>query len=1021
MNEFTHLHCHSVYSIMDAISPIDDMVKAAADMGYGSLALTDHGTMSGAFEFYKACKKHEVNPIIGVEFYCARQSAKEDRSVDNPTDHLLVLAKNEVGFRNLLKLATKSSTDGFHYTPRVDIEMLNEHKEGLICSTACLSGAISKLALGSKVYDKSSREHLEIAANMKDAVEYAGRLKDVFDENSFFLEIMNHESQDDFPDHLNTCRATHYHEMVDMQKKTIEAAYEIAKKIGAPLVATNDVHMVSKEHWQAKDTVFAIRTGDKKDSDERKLTSNSDAFYLKSQAEMCHMFREHASAAQNTMWIAEQCNIDLHLDEHHLPVFDTGGEDLIRYWRKKVQAGFEKKYPPGSTLRNAAVERVKIEIDTIESMGFVSYFLMVGDVIASARHSGIPVGPGRGSAAGSLVSYCLDITLLCPLSHGLLFERFLNSQRVSLPDIDIDFCKERVNEVYKYSQDKYGKDCVARIATFGSLWAKSAIREVAKAHDLPDDEIDLVAKSIHDGQGDFRARIETEITDNEIVKTYYDSYPAWKRAIDEAMILEGCKRSIGKHAAGFVIGDKDLKEYIPLQKSILASGKKSTKGTEDSEVKIDDTDSMLFTQYPMDDLEELGLIKMDYLALETLTVIRRALDFVNKIHGTSITEEQITARLDDSEVYSFLCTGRLLGIFQCESPGLRNLLMQLQPHEFADIVASVALYRPGPMDYEDPETGMSMLETYVLNRNKKKNDANFHWTSLHPTMDSILAETYGVIVYQEQIMTLCRELCGFSLNDADRFRKAVGKKKVELIEAERPGFIRAAQEHGGATEAVATKIFQLIEAFARYGFNKAHAAAYSFLTYQTAWLKRYYPNEYMAAILTSAAQKSDLVDQRKYLEDCMAMGIQVEAPDINKSLVEFVPVGQGRILAGISMIKKINKVATKIVDTRQSGGPFMNFGDALRRLVEAGLNKGNIQALIESGAMDALGDRPSMLSTITSAIPMVARARERRKKHTSILETDTTSITMREPEPLSESVQESVAVDLLGVYIRKPQ
>jgi DNA polymerase-3 subunit alpha len=1015
-NDFVHLHVHSNYSILDGISSIEALVNEAIDNKYSAIALTDHGNMHGSFEFYKAAKSAGIKPIVGVEAYCARNTINESKTADNPTDHMVILARNETGYKNLLKLVTRASIEGFNYVPRVDLDMIREHREGLIGTSACLSGGINSYAIGEKFYNRSTKTYEYRDPNYAKAIAYADKLKNTFEEGYFYLEIQDHSTEADMG--LNSCRMESQKWMVDKQKIVVETAKKIAKELDIPMVVSNDVHYTKKSDWNAKDTLFAVRTISKKYDPERKLTTDSDQFYLKSKAEMIDRFRDFPEAINNTLLIAEQCDLDITVGENHIPVFDTKGQDVNTYWRNKIRKGFETRYKQGTEYRVEAIQRVKYEIDVIESMGFVSYFLMVADFISYARQANIPVGPGRGSAAGSIVSYCLNITEICPLKHKLIFERFLNSERISLPDIDIDFCKKRVGEVYGYAQQKYGEKNVARIATFTSMWAKSLIRDIGKAYDIPKEEINTVAASIPEGAGEFRARMEDQIDENDIIKAYASSSEIWKTVLNDAVALEGAKKAVSKHAAGFVIGDDDLTKYIPLMRPIKNKpGKK--KNQVEQEVSIDTTDTMMFTQYPMNDLEELGLIKMDFLALETLTIINDCIALIQKHENTDVTQDLTYTNLLSPNTYTLMSSGNTLGVFQCESPGLRHLLMQIRPEQFNDIVAAIALYRPGPMDAIDEETGMTMMDKYVQNRSFKKNNSSFNWELLHPEMNEILKETYGIIIYQEQIMDICRKVCGYTYNEADKFRKAVGKKIPELVAKERKNFMKGALGQGDMTQANADKLFAQLETFARYGFNKSHAAAYAVLTYRTAWLKEKFPIYYMSALLNAASNKSDGIDKRKYVNDCLLNNIKVYAPDINKSQLTVIPEDNG-IRCNLSMIRGVDNISVKIIAERERNGEYNSFIDCMARLSKVGANKTSLEALISSGSMDCIGNRDQMTHYGWDLLRAIRKKQKRDEGFASILDDDELDIPDMSNAPvMDKKMKDSLSVKYLELYSLK--
>lgn len=630
--------------------------------------------------------------------------------------------------------------------------------------------------------------------------------------------------------------------------------------------------------------------------------------------------------------------------------------------------------------------------------------MITADFVDFARRSRIPYGPGRGSAAGSIVSYCLGITEICPIENKLIFERFLNPDRVSFPDIDLDFCYDRIGEVYKYAQDKYGKECVARISTFGTMWTKSIVRETAKTYGVNLYEIDEVAKTIGEAQGSFRSSVSQELEDNEALANFYQNDTRWKQALDDAAILEGSKRSVGKHAAGIVIGDADLSEYIPLMKP-----SKPSSGDRD-EAELDETTDMLATQAPMDDLEALGLIKMDFLALETLTVLQRAVDMAEERTGKKI---EVDNSLSDPKVYETLASGNCIGIFQTESPGLRNLLIQMKPERFDHIVDAISLYRPGPLDMVDPDTNMTMVQTYVRNKRRRMENPDFKWEVAHPKLGPILEETYGVVVYQEQIMRITQDLAGYTMAQADTFRKVVGKKKLEEMDKLRPEFIAACKKHSDVPEDVSLYIFEQLAAFARYGFNKAHAAAYSVVTYRTAWMKTYYPTEYMASLFTSGAGKPNFIEVKKLVEDCNVNGIPVIAPSLKESFGTSKAIDGTQILAGLDLVKGLGSMADKIADNRPDTG-FAGSQEAITYLINMGCSSGHMKALIKAGVLDDYGSRDQMLADYEFILPQL--------KHEKTIEVDQYSlIEDKYASPLLKTEGEKIdeAEEYLGVYVRE--
>lgn len=959
--DFVHLHCHSSYSLLDGIANTADLAQSAANLGYDSMALTEHGNLFSAFEFYQNAEKAGIKPILGMEAYAARRSAKEpkDGAGGNPTDHLLLLAENNEGWKNLMHLSTRGYTEGHSGTPRIDMEMLAEHCEGIIATTSCLAGGFSRGCCGEKHYNRSTKSYESKDASLQAGMEYTSKLVDILGIDNVFIEIQDHTDAA-AASAMDECRTADYNELVDLQSKTWKAAVDASKKLGVGLVGSNDVHFLTEDHGNAKDTLFAIRTRQQKNDPARGLYSTSNQFYLKSPEEMVHIFREVPEAAANTMRIAERCNVKLDLGGNwHFPEFNVpGGGDLLTFWRHKIRMGFEKLYPEDNILRQQALVRIKHEIEIIERLNFVSYIMITADFVDFARQNHIPYGPGRGSAAGSIVSYCLGITEVCPLENKLIFERFLNPDRVSFPDIDLDFCYNRIGEVYKYAQTKYGKECVARISTFGTMWTKSIVRETAKAYGVNLHEIDEVAKTIGDAQGSFRSSVSQELEENEALSDFYKNDQRWKLALDDAAVLEGSKRSVGKHAAGIVIGDSDLSKYIPLMKP-----SKPSAGDRDEAI-LDEHDDMLATQAPMDDLEALGLIKMDFLALETLTVIQRAVEMAEKRTGEKI---EVDSSLKDPKVYELLASGNCIGIFQTESPGLRNLLIQMQPDCFDHIVDAISLYRPGPLDMVDPETSMTMVQTYVRNKRKRMANPDYQWDVAHPKLAPILDETFGVVVYQEQIMRITQDLAGYTMAQADTFRKVVGKKKLEEMDKLRPEFVAACKEHSDVSESVSLYIFEQLAAFARYGFNKAHAAAYSVVTYRTAWMKANYPYEYLASLFTSGAGKPNFIDVKKLVEDCNVNNIPVVAPSLNGSFATSI-AGDDCVIAGIDLVKGLGGMAEKIVSNRPEGG-LKSRQEAIEFLVDVGCSSGHMKSLIKAGVLDEFGSREQLVDDYAYILP----------------------------------------------------
>ena len=787
---FVHLHNHTCYSLLDGVSKIDDLFTQVESLGMKAVAITDHGVMYGVIDFYKQAKKRGIHPIIGCEVYLAPRS-RFDRvvGVDDSPFHLVLLAENNQGYQNLLRLVSAAWLEGFYYKPRVDWELLKKYGEGLIALSACLAGEIPSLLL----------------ANKKEAaLEKALFYQDVFGKNNFYLELMDHG--------------------LENQPEVNQGLIQISKQTGIPLVATNDVHYLRREDAHIQDVLLCIQTG-KTLTDETRMRFETDEFYLKPASEMQLLFGDYPQALKNTVLIAERCQVDIAFGENHLPPFQVPkGFNVDTYLRKLAEAGLVKRY--GETTTEAKA-RLDFELEIIKNMGYSSYFLIVWDFIRFAKRQGIFVGPGRGSAAGCLVSYCLEITDVDPLKYGLLFERFLNPARVSMPDIDIDFCFERRGEVIDYVMQKYGEERVAQIITFGTLAARAAIRDAGRAMNIPLSLVDKIAKMVPPEPGMTLARaLEVAPELAEIVQTE----PQVKKLLDIAQSLEGIPRHAGTHAAGLVIAAEPLVNYVPLQRT---------------------AEGLVCTQFAKETIEEIGLLKMDLLGLRTLTVINNAVSMVRESKQVDLDLTKIP--LDDPLVYDLLSRGDTIGVFQLESSGLRALLKDLKPANFEDVIALVALYRPGPL-------GSGMVDDFIKRRHQE-----VEISYLHPLLEPILKNTYGVIIYQEQVMRVASDLAGFSLGEADLLRRAMGKKQPEVINSLRKKFIAGAisRKIPGKT---ADQIFDLLEYFAGYGFNKSHSAAYALLAYQTAYLKAHYPVEFMAALLTSVIETKDRVPF--YIEEC---------------------------------------------------------------------------------------------------------------------------------------------------------
>ncbi len=900
MNEFVHLHVHSEYSLLDGACRIGPLVKRAKELNMTSLALTDHGVMYGVIDFYKACKKEGIKPILGCEVYTApRSHLDRDPRLDSEQGHLILLAVNNQGYRNLMKLVSLGFTEGFYYKPRIDYVQLREHHEGLIALSACLAGDIPRRLMRN---------------DYEDAKRMALMLEEIMGKDHFYLELQ--------------------HNGIEEQKQVNQDLIKLSRETGIPLVATNDVHFIKRADSRSQEILICIQTGKSVD-DEDRMRFETDEFFLKSQDEMAAHFAACPEALANTADIAGRCNVELTFGQLHLPKFEVpGNKDSYEYLKSLCEEGFHKRYTESQEL----LERLHYELNVIHSMGYVDYFLIVWDFIKYARDNGIMVGPGRGSAAGSLVAYCLGITNVDPIKYNLIFERFLNPDRISMPDIDIDFCYERRQEVIDYVIRKYGEDRVAQIITFGTMAARAAVRDVGRALGIAYNDVDRVAKLIPMMQGR-HITIEDAISMIPDLKKMYEGDMRIKELLDTAKSLEGMPRHASTHAAGVVISGEPLTEYVPLYKN----------------------DELISTQFTMNTLEELGLLKMDFLALRTITVIRDSLNLIHTNRKQRIDIDKIN--YEDKDVYDMLGRGDTSGVFQLESQGMTLFMKELQPGSLEDIIAGISLYRPGPMD---------QIPRYIRNKNYPEG-ITYHTPRLEP----ILNVTYGCMVYQEQVMQIFRDLAGFSLGRSDLVRRAMSKKKKDVMDAERQNFIYGATDEkgnvlitgamrNGVDERSANIIFDEMMDFASYAFNKSHAAAYAYVGYQTAWLKYYYPVEFMAALLNSFMGSMGKVSQ--YVMDCRKMGIDVMAPDINESMSSF-SVKDTKIRFGLFAVKHVGEaVVRNIIAEREKDGPFKDFLDFCERMEGKELNKRAVESLIKCGAFDCFGIFRSQLTNTYEAI-----------------------------------------------------
>lgn len=901
--EFVHLHVHSEYSLLDGMSRIKYLPVRAKELGMKAMALTDHGVMYGAVDFYKECKKNDIKPIIGCEVYVATRSRfDKEANIDSGYNHLILLAKNKTGYQNLTKLVSLSFIDGFYYKPRIDLEILEKYSEGLVCLSACLAGSLSQAL---------------IRDDMEKAEEIALWHKNIF-KDDYYIEIQH-----------NGLR-----EQIRINQKLIA----LARKLDIPLVATNDAHYLKKEDSYFHEVLLCIQTG-KRMSDEDRMRFETEEFYIKSPEEMSEYFSEFPDAIENTVKIAEKCNYDFEFGVTKLPNYDVPEEFETHadYFKDLCYKGIKNRY--GETPEKEIMDRLEYEISVIEKMGYVDYFLIVWDYINYAKSVGIPVGPGRGSGAGSIAAYAIGITDIDPIKYGLIFERFLNPERISMPDFDVDFCYERRQEVIDYVERKYGKDHVSQIITFGTMAARMVIRDVGRVLDYPYSETDKLAKMI---PMEVHITIPKALEQNRELKELYESDEKVKELIDIAIKLEGLPRQASTHACGIVITKDPVDTYVPLYVN----------------------DGNISTQYTMTLLEELGLLKMDFLGLRTLTVISDTEKLVKQTRGIDVKYDK---DMNDPKVYKLWAEGQSIGIFQFESQGMTNFMKDLKPDSLEDIIAGVSLYRPGPMD---------QIPRYVKG---KQNPGHNVYT--HPSLEPILNVTYGCMVYQEQVMQIVRDLAGYSLGRADLVRRAMGKKKLDVMAKEREYFIHGqVDEEGnvlvpgcvrnGIDAESADKIFDEMAEFAKYAFNKSHAAAYSVVSYRTAYLKAYYPEEFMAATLNSYLGNLDKVPI--YIDECKRLNIEILKPDINKSYTKFT-VQDGKIRFGLGSIKNVGVAAIEtVIKERTENGEFKSFTDFCERIQSGTVNKKCIECLIKAGCFDEMNQtRATLLASFENIIDVI--------------------------------------------------
>ena len=947
---FVHLHVHTEYSLLDGACRISGIMDRVKELGQTAIAITDHGAMYGCIDFYKAAKAAGIKPIIGCEVYVApRRMSDRVHGVDNEAYHLVLLCENMKGYENLCYMVSQAYTSGFYGKPRVDLELLEQRHEGLIALSACLAGAIPQRLI-SNDYDG--------------AKEYALNMARIFGPDRFYLELQDHG--------------------IDEQIPANQGVMRLARETGLPLVVTNDAHYLRKSDAKMQDVLLCIQTGKTVD-DENRMRFSSDEFYLKSEEELRALFPGCDEAFENTCRIADMCNVEFVFNEYHLPAFPVPeGYTNEEYFRKLCMDGFAQRYadPPQEYL-----DRLEYEIGVISRMGYVNYYLIVWDFIRYAKENGIPVGPGRGSGAASIVAYCMHITEVDPMKYALIFERFLNPERVSMPDFDTDFCQERRGEVIEYVMEKYGRDHVAQIATFGTMAARGAIRDVGRALNFTYAETDVVAKAVPNGP---KVTLDSALKESPQLKAMYDEDERVRQLIDTARSLEGMPRNTSTHAAGVVITADPVYTYVPLSRN-------------------DDT---VVTQYTMTTIEELGLLKMDFLGLRNLTVIKDAEEQIQR-HTPEFSMDKVPD--DDPATFKMLAEGRTQGVFQLESAGMTGVCVGMKAGSIEDITAIVALYRPGPMD---------SIPTFIANKLDHRKV-----TYKTPQLEPILKVTYGCIVYQEQVIEIFRRLGGYTMGQADNIRRAISKKKMKVIEAERKVFVYGDRTQGipgcianGVPEAVAQSIYDEIVDFANYAFNKAHAVCYAVVAYQTAYLKCHYPREYMAALMTSVLDSA--VKISGYIAECKEMGIATLPPDINSSGDNFTVEGEN-ICFGLAAVKNIGRgLIRSVVVKREEGGPFRSLEDFLTRMGEGELNKRAVENLIKCGAMDCFGNhRSELLAVFDSMMDSLAISRKKNLEGQmglfGMMEEDTpgTAIPIPKMPEISRAERMTMEKETTGLYL----
>ncbi len=946
-SDFVHLHVHSQYSLLDGACLLPKLINLALQLHMPALTITDHGNIFGAIEFYIEAMKKGLKPIVGCETYVAKTSRlkKGESGTKEQTSHLTLLIKDEEGYKNLIKLITIGYLEGFYYKPRIDKEVLAKHAKGLIGLSGCLKGEISTLIL---------------AGQEKQAYTLAQQYKDLFDKDSFYLELMDHNLEE--------------------ETKVNKVLLKMSSALNIPLVATNDVHYLKKEMAHAHEVLLCLQTQTNL-ADEKRMRLKTNEFYFKSAEEMKKLFTEVPQAIKNTIKITEMCNLELDFKKTHLPHYNLPtGVSVVEVLKEKCLKNIPLRYPKNE---QTAKERLTLELSVIKNSGFASYFLIVWDFVRFAKENNIPVGPGRGSAAGSIVSYLLGITEIDPLKYDLLFERFLNPERVSFPDIDIDFCYERRDEVIKYVTEKYGEKNVAQIITFGTMAAKGVLRDVGRVLGVPYAEVDRIAKLV---PIDPNITLAQAVNLEPELKLLYQSNSTIKKLIDTAYVLEGLTRHASTHAAGVVISDKPLYEHIPVFKS---------------------SEGQITTGYTMKSLEKIGLLKMDFLGLKTLTVIAETLKIIKRTKGIELDINKLN--LNNKETFDLFTNAETIGIFQLESSGMRELLKKLKPDKFEDIIALLALYRPGPL-------GSGMVDDFIK---RKRRGAKVRYD--HQLLEPILKDTYGIILYQEQVMRITNTLAGFSLSQADLLRRAMSKKTPEVIENLSKSFVDGAVKKG-INRKIAEKVFGLIEFFAGYGFNKSHSTAYALISYQTAYLKANYPVEFMAALLTSEKDNTDKI--ARYINETKHMKIKILPPDVNESFSQFTVVGQDAIRFGLSAIKNVGEGSVEtIISLRKERGSFLSLFGFCERVDSKAVNKKVIESLIKCGAFDGFGAYRAQLMRGLEKIMNLASSLQKDKQNGQLLlfqssgqaKSDHDNLPAIEEWPLLELLSFEKA--MLGFYI----